>query len=54
MTSIEQIVRIGLFTVGGYFLGDGVASSAEYQQAVGAAIQLGTFAWWFYRNRQTR
>lgn len=50
MTSIEQIIRIGLFTAGGYFLGEGVANSEMFQTAVSGAIQVGTFVWWMYRN----
>ena len=50
MTSVEQLIRIGLFTAGGFFLGDGVANSEMYQAAVSGLIQVGTFAWWMYRN----
>lgn len=50
MTSIEQLFRIGLFTVGGYFLGDGIANSEMYQAAISGVIQVGTFVWWMYRN----
>lgn len=53
MGSIEQLIRIGLYSLGGYVLGDGIANSAEYQAAVGGLIQVVTFAWWVYRNRKT-
>ena len=51
MGSMEQLIRIGLYTVGGYLLGDGVAQSAEFQGAIGGVVAIGTFAWWFVRNR---
>jgi hypothetical protein len=54
MGSLEQLIRIGLLTAGGAIFGSGVAESAEYQAGVGAAIQLGTFAWWLYRNSKSK
>jgi hypothetical protein len=51
MGNIEQLIRIGLFTAGGYLLGDGIAQSAEFQGAVGGIMQVGTFVWWMIRNR---
>lgn len=52
MGSIEQVIRIGLYTAAGYLLGDAVAQSAEFQGAVSGLIGIGTFAWWFYKNRK--
>lgn len=52
MGSMEQLIRIGLYSIGGYVLGDAIANSAEYQAAVGGIINVGTFVWWMYRNRK--
>lgn len=52
MGNFEQILRIALYHVGAYFLGDAIASGAEYQAAIGGIISVGTFAWWAYRNRK--
>ncbi|MFC3074726.1 Pam3-gp28 family putative phage holin [Shinella pollutisoli] len=52
MGNYEQLIRIALYTVGGFVLGDGIANSAEYQAAVGGLIHVVTFAWWLYRNRR--
>lgn len=52
MSSTEQLIRIALYTLGAYILGDGVAQSAEFQAAVGGLISAGSFAWWLIRNRK--
>lgn len=54
MGSLEQLIRIALYTAGGILLGKGVTDSAEFQTGVGALIQLGTVGWWYYQNRKTK
>lgn len=48
----EQMLRIGAQFVGGILLGEGVASSAEFQAGVGALISAASFVWWVVRQRQ--
>jgi hypothetical protein len=52
MGSFEQFIRIALYMVAGYFLGDATAQGAEVQGAISGVIGLGTFGWWFYKNRK--
>lgn len=52
MGNIEQLARIALYHIGAYFLGDAIASGAEYQAAVGGAVSIVAFVWWAYRNRK--
>lgn len=54
MGNYEQLIRIALYTVGGYVFGDAVANSADFQAAVGGLITVGTFAWWAFRNYKTK
>lgn len=54
MGNYEQLIRIALYTVGGYVFGDAVANSADFQAAVGGLIAVGTFTWWFFRNRSAK
>lgn len=37
--------------IAGFFLGDAVANSAEFQGAIGGLISIGTFIWWYFANR---
>ena len=53
MGNHEQLIRIALYHIGAYFLGDAIAASDMYQAAIGGVISIGTFAWWAYRNRKT-
>jgi hypothetical protein len=50
--SIQQLVRIVAYAVGGYLLGDAVANSEQFQAAVGGLVSVGAFAWWFYWERK--
>lgn len=50
--SIQQLVRIVAYAGGGYMFGDAVANGAEYQAAVGGALQVGAFAWWYAWERK--
>lgn len=48
--TVEQMVRMILTWIGTFMLGEGVASGAEYQAAVGGAVAIASFIWWFIRN----
>lgn len=54
MGNYEQLIRIALYTVGGYVFGDAVANSADFQAAVGGVISISTFAWWAISNRRAK
>jgi hypothetical protein len=49
--SIQQVLRIGLYTVGGAVFGDGIADSEIFQQAIGGVMSIGTFVWWYVWER---
>ncbi|MCV0395494.1 MAG: hypothetical protein K5872_22360 [Rhizobiaceae bacterium] len=55
LDSIQQVIRILLYAIGGYVLGDGVAEGEMFQQAVGGAMAIVSFGWWMLweRNRST-
>lgn len=50
--SIQQVLRIVLYSGGGYVFGDAVANGEMYQQAVGGVLALGAFLWWFIWERK--
>lgn len=51
--TIQQVIRIAMYSGGSYFFGDAVASGSLYQAAIGGVVALGAFVWWFFweRNR---
>ena len=49
--SIQQVLRIVLYAVGGYFLGEGVVEGEMFQQAMGGVMAVGAFVWWFFWER---
>lgn len=51
LTTAEQVLRMALTSLGTYMFGDAVAQGAEFQGAIGAAITLCGFVWWYFRNR---
>jgi hypothetical protein len=50
--TLQQLLRIILYAVGGYFLGDGVTQGAEFQAAVGGVLAVGAFVWWAVWERK--
>ena len=48
---IQQVLRIVIYSAGGYFLGDGVAQGEMFQAAVSGLMAVGAFAWWFFWDR---
>lgn len=51
--TIQQVLRILLYTGGGWLFGQSVADGAMYQAAVGGILSLGAFVWWYFWNRNT-
>lgn len=51
--SIQQVLRIVLYAIGGYFLGEGVTEGEAFTQAVGGFLAVASFVWWLIweRNR---
>lgn len=49
--SIQQLVRIVAYAVGGYFLGDGVIDGDTFQTAVAGAGSIAVFIWWLVWDR---
>ncbi len=51
--TLQQLVRIALYSVGGVAFGSGVADGELFQQLLGASGVVVAFLWWlvFERNR---
>lgn len=49
--SIQQVLRIVLYAVGGYMLGDSVTEGEAFQAAVGGVMAVGAFLWWLLWER---
>lgn len=45
-STIEQVIRIGMYAAGGYVFGEAVADGEMFQQAIGGAVAVGAFVWW--------
>lgn len=50
--TIQQVLRILLYTLGGWAFGDAVAQGAEFQAAVGGVLAVGAFLWWALWERK--
>jgi hypothetical protein len=48
--SIQQVLRIALYSGGGYLFGDAIATGDLYQTAVSGALSVGAFVWWMVWN----
>lgn len=46
LDQLQQIIRIILFAIAGYFLGEGAAQTEVVQGAIGGVIAIVTFIWW--------
>lgn len=46
LDQLQQLVRIVLFAIAGYFLGEGAVETEIVQGAIGGAIAIVTFVWW--------
>lgn len=52
--SIEQVLRILCYAMGGYLLGEGVVESNTFQSAVGGFLSIGAFIWWIFWEKGHR
>lgn len=50
--SIQQVLRIVLYALGGWAFGDVVAGDVTFQNAVSGVLAVGAFVWWFFWERQ--
>ena len=48
---IQQLLRIVLYSLGAYLLGDATASGEAFQGLIGGVINVGAFVWWWYWQR---
>ncbi|WP_088342458.1 MULTISPECIES: hypothetical protein [Rhodomicrobium] len=53
--TVQQLLRIILYSVGAFVLGDAVASAELYQGLIAGTVNVAAFAWWWFweRNRAT-
>lgn len=51
--TIQQLVRIILYSVGAFLLGEDIAKGELFQGLIGGALSVGAFLWWWVweRNR---
>lgn len=45
--TVQQLIRILGYAGGSYVLGEGVADGEMYQAAIGGAVNIGAFLWWW-------
>ncbi|MDP2410342.1 MAG: hypothetical protein Q8M26_08655 [Pseudolabrys sp.] len=50
--SVQQVVRIVLYSAGAYVLGDGVANGESFQALIGGVLNIGAFVWWYVWERK--
>lgn len=49
--NVQQIIRILLFTVGGWFLGEDI-HTPEVENAIGGLMVFLSGVWWFFSGRK--
>lgn len=49
--TVQQLVRIILYSLGAFFFGDATANGELYQGLIGGALNVGAFLWWFFWER---
>lgn len=52
-SQIQQVLRIILYTGGGWLLGQEVVDGSLFQQALGGVLAVGSFVWWFFSRTRT-
>lgn len=46
--TMQQVLRVVAYSIGGALLGDSVADSDAFQAAVGGFVSIVAFGWWWY------
>jgi hypothetical protein len=49
--TIQQLIRIVLYSIGAFLLGDAVAAGDQFQGLIGGIVNVGAFAWWWFLGR---
>ena len=52
--TLEQLIRIAIYTGASYWLGESVAQGEMVQAAIGGFIAVLNFGWWVFRERQVK
>lgn len=52
-STIQQLIRILLYTAGSVVFGDAIASGEVYQSAIGGVVAVAAFVWWIFHERKT-
>lgn len=50
--TIQQVLRIILYTAGGVLFGKAVTDGAQFQGLVGGILACASFAWWWFWDRK--
>lgn len=50
--TVQQFIRILLYMIGGAIFGSEVADGDVYQGAIGGAVSIGAFVWWWVWERR--
>jgi hypothetical protein len=52
--TIQQLLRIVLYSAGAFLFGDAVANGSQYQALIGGVINVGSFLWWLYQQKKLK
>lgn len=50
--TLQQFIRIAMYSAGSYFFGEAVADGELYQAAIAGAVAIGAFVWWAVWERR--
>jgi hypothetical protein len=50
--TVQQLVRILLYTGGGYFFGEATVEGELFQAAAAGVLSIGAFLWWWMWEHQ--
>lgn len=51
-STLQQLIRILLYSGGSAVLGESLASGEMFQAAIGGVVSIAAFAWWIVRERK--
>ena len=52
--TIQQFIRIALYSLGSAYFGSEFADGEVFQAAIGGAVAIGAFIWWLYWEKVER
>lgn len=50
-STLQQLIRIALYSIAAYFLGEGTADSSVVQEAISGAVMIAAFGWWVFHEK---